>query len=393
MKAISVSSTVMSAGVLLGLLALQQWSAILPHTGALGTVRHTVSMSRGEDPALALVNGQTAGFYETLLRGSDERDEGRTLLGWLTRNSAAAIVPESENYNHGGFLSYELKPNLDRPLTEEGPMKTNSYGLSDREYSLEKPAHTRRIAVLGDSVTRGWGLPPEARYESLLEARLNAEFSATGPRFEVLNFAASGYRITQLFDLALDKATPFHPDVYLLALTDLGVGESWSDHLSQLAHQGIDLKYDFLRQAVAASGIRKDDEGAAVEAKLRPYRLPVIREILQRLKNHAEQHSARLMVVLVPTAGDSRLTRLRFQGVPETIRGLGITLVDLLDTFDGVSDIETVRSSWCDLHPNREGHRLIAGNLFLKLRTQGNAWSALTADARGLHLAVEAAAQ
>jgi len=54
-------------------------------------------------------------------------------------------------------LVYELKPGLDT-IFKLVPFTTNSRGLRDKEYSLEKPPNTFRVAVIGGSFTMGAGV-------------------------------------------------------------------------------------------------------------------------------------------------------------------------------------------------------------------------------------------
>ena len=48
-------------------------------------------------------------------------------------------------------------------------IKTNSYGFRDLEYTQVKAEGVRRVAVLGDSVVLGWGVPLEATLAKMLE--------------------------------------------------------------------------------------------------------------------------------------------------------------------------------------------------------------------------------
>ena len=84
-----------------------------------------------------------------------------------------------------------------------------------------------------------------------------------------------------------------------------------------------------------------------------------------------------MIVVLLAGVEPPELSQPHFQGVRELVAEMGITMVDLLDTFSGVSDLDTMRVAWYDPHPNADGHRLIANNLYGKLREQPEAWSAL----------------
>jgi hypothetical protein len=281
---------------------------------------------------------------------------------------------------HGGFLVYAPKANLRWEASiDPKVLYTNSFGLPDQEYAREKPAGTRRVAWLGDSVSRGYGVGAEERFETIIEERLNREArERAGARIEILNFSVDGYRGTQLFDVGMDQASAFQPDVYVMTLSQLTVAPNWGAHLARLVHDGVDLKYDFLREIVKTSGLRPNDDPSVVEAKLTSYRLPALREMLRRLELNAERNGARFMVILLPAVEDAGMIRQRFEGVRELIEGQGVPLVDLLDTFDHATYVESERVEWHDLHPNPSGHRLLADNLYRKLSEQPEAWSAFT---------------
>ena len=95
---------------------------------------------------------------------------------------------------------------------------------------------------------------------ALLEDRLNqANLTPETQRFEILNFSVYGYNVLQMMDVALYVAPKFHPDVYLVALTHIQAGgkkASTALHLARLKLEGIDLKYDYLRQIAAQAGVQ-----------------------------------------------------------------------------------------------------------------------------------------
>ena len=83
----------------------------------------------------------------------------------------------------------------------------NRFGMRDKERDLLKPTGVRRIAVLGDSITFGWGVPQEETYPALLEKRLN-EQSPAGEKgsFEVLNFGVGNYNTIDEFAMLRYRA-------------------------------------------------------------------------------------------------------------------------------------------------------------------------------------------
>ena len=108
---------------------------------------------------------------------------------------------------------YELVPSKEGRFI--GAMvRTNHWGMRDREYTKERLPGTIRIALLGPSTAMASGVEADQGFEALLEERLNRE-SRTGIRYEVLNFGVAGYTpVHAMFQLER-KVVAFHPDVVL----------------------------------------------------------------------------------------------------------------------------------------------------------------------------------
>jgi lysophospholipase L1-like esterase len=92
------------------------------------------------------------------------------------------------------------------------PIRTNSMGFRNPEITLEKPADTKRILVLGDSLVFGWGVPMEQTIPYLLETKLNAH----GKRCEVINLGVGNYNTTMEVELFKEKGLPLKPDAVIL---------------------------------------------------------------------------------------------------------------------------------------------------------------------------------
>jgi lysophospholipase L1-like esterase len=319
---------------------------------------------------------QTVGYYEGLLNeGSRVTSMGSLLTGQMSASGSAAgaarrirALRQPEKYLvTRDFLYYVPRPHLDLPDYDDGVSRlvTNSAGMADREYAIGKPAGTRRIAVLGDSVTRGQGAPVGQSFEALFEDALNATHAGGDvASFEVLNFAVSGYRMTQVLDLALEKVPPYAPDVYMLALTELSISGRWGDHLQQLVADGVDLKYDFLRDLVRRSRLTSEDSPTVADAKLAPFRLDTVRWAIGTLRDHAKSRGATLVVLLVPTVREPASLRHDFSGVPELLADLHVPAIDLLDTFRDVPDPNLYRVSTENVHPNGAGHKRLFERLY-----------------------------
>jgi lysophospholipase L1-like esterase len=314
----------------------------------------------------------TAGYYEGLI------NEGSRLSG-LNRLATGNRVPsfrdnsQPDRRETHDFLFYELIPNSDIPDYRDDRaryrLKTNSLGFADREYTVAKPARIRRIAIMGDSITRGQGAPFGATYEALLEQELDARVKARSggsDGVEILNFAVGSFNITQQMEMAQTRAARFDPDVYVYSLSTLSIYGRWWRHLSLLVNAGIDLKHDYLRKLIAAADVRVNDPVGVFDAKMAGFRLPTIRWALAEMKAHAQRQNAKMLVLLVPTVTTPSGMEESFLGIPEILRDLDIPYVSLLDSFEGV-DLQPHRVAENDHHPNAAGHRRLYERLLQRL--------------------------
>lgn len=110
-------------------------------------------------------------------------------------------------------ILWELQPKLDT-LFKFAPFSTNSAGMRDKEYSLDKPANTKRIAVIGDSFAMGAGVSDTENYPALLEQKFTAE-EGDG-KVEVLNFGVGGYNLVNYEAVLRKKAMQYDPDLIII---------------------------------------------------------------------------------------------------------------------------------------------------------------------------------
>jgi hypothetical protein len=158
------------------------------------------------------------GYYEELtntMRFSPALWEvfNREPAGWTG-------TPPGDKTTDDGWVK-KLLPSIQ--VTFKGAtVTTNSWGMRDREYTLEKPAHTYRMALLGDSHTLGSGVNDEEVYSWLVEERLNRESPVDGGlSYEILNFAVPGSGPIHKLATLEDRALRFRPDAVIYAGTDL----------------------------------------------------------------------------------------------------------------------------------------------------------------------------
>jgi len=112
-------------------------------------------------------------------------------------------------------IIFELKPNLNTYF-KIARFITNSCGLRDKEYLVDKQKNTFRVVVLGDSFTMGSGVDIEETFHFILESRLNKESS--GVVYEFINFGVGGYDPNQCLATLRYKALKYSPDLALFCL-------------------------------------------------------------------------------------------------------------------------------------------------------------------------------
>ena len=103
---------------------------------------------------------------------------------------------------------------------------TSGQGLRDRDYAIPAPPNTLRIAVVGDSLTYGWGVELEETWVKQLETQLKASYP--GKNVEVVNLGKPAGDPNSYLPLCETVLPRLKPDLFILGLTQ-------GDDLIQLA--------------------------------------------------------------------------------------------------------------------------------------------------------------
>jgi lysophospholipase L1-like esterase len=262
-------------------------------------------------------------------------------------------------------------------------VRTNHLCYRGAEVSRQKAPTTFRILGLGDSVTWGVGVQEDGIYLTILESMLNEPGSPTR-RFETVNTAVIGYSLHQeLLTLERDGVA-LSPDVVLLGfvVNDFYPTEDPFFNIHKF-HQP------------AQEHVRRRDYKEPVPARVYTYRLtrsvmrntwgrlkawnqpwtpppvawpegsfeartwPVMQSHFRRIKELANAHGFRVLVLLFPTMSQLRAgtdPRYPQSVVADFLRSKSIDLIDLFDAF---------RGQWKDafldeMHLTRTGHRRVA---------------------------------
>jgi hypothetical protein len=344
---------------------------------------HTwLGSARSPETSPANREGHALGYYGELIRGTRGLVGSRCELsgqligksdGWGFDPDLELLIRSLDD----DFLQFELKPGVRQTLFGQ-PFVTNAFGMHDDPVSIEKPAGTFRIAVLGASIDMGWGVKYQDTYlhrlEEWLEVQAAQSDSRRPRRFEVLNFAVMAYSPLQRLDTLRRKVLAFQPDLVIYSATMLDI-RLMEIHLRDLLRKEVDLRYDFLREAVAQAGIvdadlRVDGHGRLIhkdrlKGKLRPYYWGLYDQALGRLAGECRSASVPLVMVIIPRVGQEDAPEIRAESVAR-LKALaahqGLTVFDLSDTFDPFDPSALEIAAWDD-HPNAVGHH----RLFLAL--------------------------
>lgn len=155
----------------------------------------------------------------------------------ITSLAGSGLDKRSDNCE----IIYELKPNIKIGVLDFKKMETNSQGLRDKEYSIEKPPGVYRVVVLGDSFTMPSGVDIDDVYHSILEER----FNKSGQNIEFINFAVEGYHLGQYLTTLRDKAVKYNPDAVLIGFFVPNDVYWWTDTLSVCDYKPVTKKNHF----------------------------------------------------------------------------------------------------------------------------------------------------
>jgi len=136
-------------------------------------------------------------------------------------------------YTPDYFRGVVLRPNVAGTYQREGRnyVSINSEGLRDREHSIDKPANTIRIALLGDSYCEALQVPLEQTFWWQLQKQLASCDQFAGKHIEIINFGVSGYGAGQELITLQQRVWRYSPDIVMLLMT---TNNDISDNMREL---------------------------------------------------------------------------------------------------------------------------------------------------------------
>jgi lysophospholipase L1-like esterase len=281
-------------------------------------------------------------------------------------------------------LKFELRPgSVGRA---EVAYRINAHGMRDHPRAIDKPAGTRRVAVLGDSITFGYWVAEEDAFPHQLERLMSGA--------EVLNFGVPGYNLEQEAEILRERALAFSPDIVIVALclNDLEGAESYEHGLvmdrrvrtASLAGRAYEallgrslllswIEYRRAEHAARREFVKARDPWAgplyaATPTQQEDALAARFRTIASLLESGGKIPG---LVAVFPTFG-GRFDRYRHTDfhriAARAAAEAGLGVVDLIDCFRGY-DFRDVRVDV--VHPSPLGHRVAAHGLADALCARG----------------------
>lgn len=268
----------------------------------------------------------------------------------------------------GAKYFFTHKPHQDIKLMGVNVM-TNSFGLRDKEYSPQKSPDQYRIAVLGDSLTFGWGVQQSQSFVRLLEESLNSSLKASTSikKIELINMGHGNYNTQQEVNYLLERGHQFNPDHVLLFyfINDAELPQI-SGTFSFIGHsQFATLVWSVLRRVAPSffnqgqkdyfsyyrDTYRDDFEG-----------WKLTKNNLQALSNFCRSRKIKLQIVILPDLHEVNPYPFvnEHQKLKVYLDSIGVESQDLAMAFKNEVDPQGLWVSPDDAHPNAKAHLIIS---------------------------------
>ncbi len=298
------------------------------------------------------------------------------LFGWKAFDVEA--LRNNVPVNNAGFMVqspfddiyWALKPNLDISF-KLARLTTNSHGLADHEYPLEKPAGSYRIAVLGDSYSMSSGVDTDKSFHALLEIWMNEQ---SNHPYEIINFAVGGFGLER-YNATLEHLVPeWKPDAILLGYCGFNdhqafppkTGNNSVPPFNPRRIDGFWMSYisEYIRMKNNEKIAMKDTSGMVLgEQHLRfiDRELGTMRTLADRIKPD--------IPILLAYLDNRAHSEQDLQNIEAVAKRHNIQFVDTSRQFKG-TNIDDYSIHMLDSHPDNRAQNMFAKTLFDAVQQQ-----------------------
>ena len=255
----------------------------------------------------------------------------------------------------------------DESMTFGKKLTTNSRGLRDREYPYAKPTGTKRILVLGDSFTWGYGVADDETFAEVLEQRLQ---SVEG-KWEVINTGVSGWGTDQEYLYLTQEGFDYSPDIVVLALF---LGNDFTNNASSKMYKRDKPVFLDLDLQLANVPVPKPADNAP-EIKSRAEPLELSAAIVNKMAKECDRHHCQLIVSWFGVYVDPQnvfylQTAAKFEEL--LVKSPHVHLLNLDSEFvDMKIELQTLVGNNRRMHWGTDGHKITGEILFRFLKAPG----------------------
>lgn len=296
----------------------------------------------------------------------------------LTRDTSPLLFYPDDEFGYG------YQPNQMARSLFGIELRTNQLGLRDRDYAEYPPALRKRIVLLGDSVTMGYGVRQAKVVSEILEALLNEQ--NRGPH-EVINAGVEGFNTINEAAFYKKVARRYRPsEVWLIFLAnDLRDSPSRVSHISpegiptDNVNSAIPLRLRWLLRKTGVYVLAVDvyERVAFLMSKERARagaepdkRVAATLRALSDLLAGVRDDGAMLKIAYFPSkreatgSGDDKESQLAVNVVEQFCVDNQIRFVDLREAFQ--REVKQGRDLYLPrdpIHPNEEGNAVMLSSL------------------------------
>jgi hypothetical protein len=303
------------------------------------------------------------GYYDRLIEGDEERTigiGGKSFKKMLRKNPYDNAYYITEDIMHR-----RMKPNL-KIQGIDHDFRSNSFGIRDKEYSVEKPAGTYRMALLGGSYEMGSGVNNDEVFEAIVEERMNKTgIDAKGSKLEILNFAAGAYYLMQHVELCNTTVFKYHPDAVIYFAHSDEKGKVIKD-FTALIKRKLPLKYPFLEEIRDKAGIKSYMSALQIRELLMPYVDDIIKWGYGQIADRCRENHAVPVWAYLPTTTEE-VVQVEYEELKDLTESMGYVTLDMRDAY-GDTERKLIQISEWNTHPNVLGHRLISQRFYREMR-------------------------
>jgi hypothetical protein len=305
------------------------------------------------------------GYYEDLARVDRFSHELAVVYGDRPPDYfdpwRAAIRRETDDYLGEVLLPSTATTYMDVVYT------TNAHGMRDRDYPLERTPGLPRVALVGSSVTLGWGVDDDDVFEALAET----ELAARGTPVEFLNFAVHAYDPVRYLLVLEERVLPFRPDA-VVVFCNANERKTTATNLARALEKRVPLPRPFLDRWRRTARAEPGTDRALLEVRLAAVADSIVGDAWRRIADRGRDLGIATVWLYLPetaTRGPAAAPE-SIAALHDLARAAGFDVVaDLSGAFRGL-DGESLKLFPWDFHPNARGHELLAAE-FLRVFDAG----------------------